>query len=100
MFNKINKKIIGILEIDELPIDQQKRAMEELGPIVYQEIMVRVLDKMNEEDRKGFEELIAKDPDPETMFAYLSEKVPDVEQIAEEEAEKLQKEIVNETETI
>ena len=92
MFNKINDNIIKILGIDTLPQDQQKDAMEKLGGIVYQEVMLRVLDIMSDEDKDEFEKLIETNPDPETMFTYLAQKVPNIGDIASEEAEKLRKE--------
>ncbi len=92
MFDTTNKNIIKILGIDALPVEQQKEAMEKLGAIVYQEVMLRVLDIMSDEDKNAFEALIEKNPDPEAMFAYLAEKVPNIDQIVAEEAESLREE--------
>jgi hypothetical protein len=89
MFNTINNNIIKILGIDTLPIEQQKETMEKLGAIVYQEVMLRALDAMTDEDKDEFEKLIEKDPSPEAMFTFLSQKVPNLDAIAKEEAEKL-----------
>lgn len=92
MFKEINENIIKTLGIDVLPVEKQKEAMERLGAIVYQEVMLRVLDIMSEEDKDAFESLIEKNPDPEIMFGFLSEKVPTIDQIVAEEAEKLRAE--------
>lgn len=92
MFNTINKNIIEILGINTLPVEQQKEAMERLGAIVYQEVMLRVLDIMSEEDKDVFEKLIEKNPDPEAMFIFLAEKVPNIDQIVNEEAQNLREE--------
>lgn len=92
MFNTINKNIIEVLGINTLPVEQQKEAMERLGAIVYQEIMLRVLEIMNDEDKDEFEKLIEKNPDPEALFSFLEEKVPNLNQIATEEAESLRSE--------
>jgi hypothetical protein len=92
MFSKINDNIIKTLGIDVLPEEQQKETMEKLGAIVYQEVMLRVLDLMSEEDKDEFEKLIAVNQDPEAMFTYLAEKVPNIDDIAKEEAEKLKNE--------
>lgn len=92
MFNQINDNIIKTLGIDALPVEKQKEAMEKLGAIVYQEVMLRVLDIMSDEDKDAFEKLIEKNPDPEIMFTYLSEKVPTIDAIVSEEAEKLRAE--------
>jgi hypothetical protein len=94
MFNEINKNIVTILGINTLPVEKQKEAMERLGAIVYQEVMLRALDILTEEDKDEFEKLIEKDPNPETMFGFLSEKIPNLEDIVKEEAESLRKESV------
>lgn len=95
MFNEINKNIVVTLGINTLPVEKQKEAMERLGTIVYQEIMIRVLDILSEEDKDEFEKLIEKDSNPETMFGYLATKIPNLEEIVKEEAESLRKESVD-----
>lgn len=92
MFNKINKNIVTTLGINTLPVEKQKEAMERLGAIVYQEVMLRVLDILTEEDKNEFEKLIEKDPNPEKMFEFLSNKITNLEEIVKEEAEKLREE--------
>jgi hypothetical protein len=92
MFNQINKNIVLILGINTLPVEKQKEAMERLGAIVYQEVMLRVLDILTEEDKDEFEKLIEKDPNPEKLFEYLFDKLPNFEEIVKEEAEKLREE--------
>lgn len=92
MFNEINKNIVTTLGINTLPVEKQKEAMERLGAIVYQEVMLRALDILSEADKDEFEKLIEKDPNPEKMFGFLSEKIPNLEEIVKEEAENLRKE--------
>jgi len=92
MFNDINKNIVLTLGINTLPIEQQKEAVERLGAIVYQEVMLRVLDILTEEDKDEFEKIIEKDPNPETVFSFLSDKISNLDEIVKEEAEKLREE--------
>ena len=91
-FQDVNKNILHVLGIDTLPLEKQVEAMERLGGIVYQEVMLRVLDGMNEADKDEFEKLIEKNPDPESLFAYLIGKVPDLDKMIGEEAESLRTE--------
>ncbi len=92
MFNKINENVIKTLGIDSLPPEKQREAIERLGAIVYQEVMLRVLDILSEEDKDAFEKLIDENPDPEAMFGFLVEKIPNIDQIVGEEAEKIRNE--------
>jgi len=95
MFNQINKNVVTILGIDTLPIGEQKGEMERLGTIVYGEVIERTLDILTEEDKDEFEKLIDINEDPEKMFEFLSDKIPDLEEIVKEEAEKLREENIN-----
>lgn len=92
MFQQINDNIITILGIDKLPVEQQKDTMEKLGALVYQEVMIRALDIMDDPDKDAFEKLLSENPNPEAMFTFLAEKVPNIDEIATEEAEKLRAE--------
>lgn len=94
MFNEINKNIIVTLGINTLPVEQQKEAMERLGSIIYQEVMIRAIEMLEEGDKDEFEKLIEKDPNPNTMFEFLSKKIPTLNEIVIEEAEKLREESV------
>lgn len=89
MFNEINKNVVTILGIDKLPVDKQQETMEKLGSIVYQEVMLRVLDIMDEKEGEEFEKLLETNPTPEVMFGYLAEKVPELDTIVKEEAQKI-----------
>jgi len=92
MFNDINKNIVVTLGINTLPAEKQKEAMERLGSIVYQEVMLRVLDILNDEDKDVFEKMVEKDPNPEILFEFLSNKIPNFSEIVKEEAENLREE--------
>ena len=93
MFDEINKNIVITLGINNLPVEKQKEAMERLGVIVYQEVMLRVLDILTENDKNEFEKLIEEDPKPETLFDFLANKIPNLGEIVKEEAEKLREEV-------
>ena len=89
MFEQINNKIIETLGIDKLPKDEQKDRLEFLGATVYQDIIARTFSLMNEEDKDKFEEIVSSDDvSPEQIFSFLTERIPDLEQIAIEEANK------------
>lgn len=95
MFKKINANIIDILGISTLPEEEQKNTMEKMGGIVYQEIMLRAIDLLSEEDKNQFEKIMQENPNPEAMFAFLEEKIPNIEEIANEEAEKFKADSAN-----
>lgn len=89
MFEKINQNIIEILGIDKLPEIDRVAAMEVTGSLVYEAIIARVIEVLEPEDRNAFEELISINQDPEVMFKYISEKIPNIEEISIQEAIKI-----------
>ena len=91
MFKDINDTIITTLGIDKLPEEDRAAVMERMGALVYQEVMLRVLDIMSEEDKDAFEKMINESPDPEVLFGFLAEKVPTIDTIVSEEAQKLKR---------
>lgn len=94
MFNEINSNIVIALGINKLPIEKQKEAMERLGAIVYQEVILRSLEILTDEEKDSLEKLIEKDPNPEIIFGFLSEKISNFEEIVKEEAEKLRNDAI------
>jgi len=92
MLNKIQNNIIETLGINKLPIEDQKEAMEKLGGIVYEETILKALEIMEEKDQEEFAKLVEKNPDPEIILTFLNEKIPNLEEIIKEEAEKLRNE--------
>jgi hypothetical protein len=89
MFDDINKKIIDILEIETLPENQQKDAMEKLGSLIYQEVLFKALNNLHQEDKDHFNKMLEVNPDPEILFVYLSGKIPTFSEIILEETKKL-----------
>ena len=92
MFNQINKKIVEVFGINTLSEGKQREAMQKIGPLVCQEVLVKAMEIMNEEDRSAFEKLVEENNNPEEMFVYLAEKVPTIYDIASQEIEKLKAE--------
>ncbi|MDE2030665.1 MAG: hypothetical protein KGI58_00160 [Patescibacteria group bacterium] len=89
MLDNIDNKIIEILGINKLSENERKEVVEKLGALIYQGVMLRALDIMDEEDRDTFEKLISENSDPEVIFTFVAEKIPDINEIISEETEKL-----------
>ncbi len=95
MFNQINDNVVKILGIDKLPAEEQKETMKKLVATVYEEVLFRALEIMSNEDKESFDKLMGENPDPEKMFTFLATKVPNIDTIAYEEAEKVKDEDLN-----
>jgi hypothetical protein len=90
--NPIQQQILKAYGIEGMNEEQQKDAIEKIGGIIYQEVLMRVVGAMSDAEQDEFEALLDKDSDPETLFQFLKSKVPDLENIIKEETEKFRNE--------
>jgi len=86
--NPINEKIIKSLELDKLSEKEQEDTLLRIGGIIYQNVLMRVLDVMEDKDQDEFEKLLDNNGSPEEIFTFLKNKNPNFEQIITEEAMK------------
>lgn len=95
--NQIDKSITAGLEIENLTPDEQQEILLRVGGIIYQNVLMRVLEMkmIADEDLYKFEQLIDNAKHPEEIFSFLKEKVKDFEKIIEEEATKFKDKTAN-----
>ena len=92
MKTQIENTIIKSLGLDALPADQRQEMLSRLAAVVYQEVVVRALTVMTDDDKEKFDQILSTSNDPEVLLAFLSEKLPNLNEIIEEEANKLRQE--------
>jgi hypothetical protein len=93
MHTKIRDSVVDILGIKDLPVEHQEEVYSKLGTIVYTEAISKALDFLSEEDQSKLDEIIEKNPDPENIITFLAERVPELDSIVQNEAEKLKAEV-------
>ncbi|MFZ3011607.1 MAG: DUF5663 domain-containing protein [Minisyncoccia bacterium] len=86
--NPIQKNISSVLELENLPPEERQEIILRVGALIYQNVLMRVMEVMKEEDQDEFEKLLDRNAGPEDIFMFLKEKVKDFEKIIEEEALK------------
>jgi len=86
--NSIQKNINNALELDNLPAEEQQEIMLRIGTLIYQNILIRVMEIITDEDQDEFEKLLDSNKKPEEIFSFLKNKVQDFEKIIAEEALK------------
>jgi len=86
--NPITKNITNVLDLSNLPPEKQQEMILKVGELIYQNVLLRVLETMPEKDQDEFEKLLDNKAAPEELFGFLKEKVENFEQIIEEEALK------------
>ena len=84
--NPIKQNIINALNIQALSSEEQEKIMVRVGTLIYQNVLMRVLSIMSEEEENEFEKLLDANAQPEEIFTFLQSKEPNLDQIIEEEA--------------
>ncbi len=93
--NPLLQKIIEEFGISTLPKEKQEEIVARIGGIIYQAVLMRVLDQMTESEQDEFDALLEKGALPEETFSFLKEKVPAIEQIIKEESDAFKKETMD-----
>lgn len=87
MDDKTKQDLIRGLGIDLLPPEEREAAFERMGAIIFQKVMFRALDLLDEKDQQEMDRVIAANPDDgAAMFQFLQAKIPDLEKMINEEA--------------
>ncbi len=85
--------LVKELGLENLPEKDQREILLSFSKIVFQAIMLRLLDEMPDETKEELGKLLEEKPeDDEALYNFLKEKVPNFDRICAEEIAKLKAE--------
>ena len=90
---KIDKNLLKELGYTDIDEEHEKELIAQLWVILNQRVSFRIADELEDEDYDEYEKLEGK-PD-EVVTKWLAEKIPDQEQIFEEEIERMVKDLLH-----
>ena len=93
--NPIKNNIANVLNIDNLPEADQEKILADIGSVIFQNVLMRVLEKMSEKDQNSFEKLLDQNGTQEEIFNFLNSKTKNLSEIIEEEAIKFKDSATN-----
>ncbi|HKL16901.1 MAG TPA: DUF5663 domain-containing protein [Patescibacteria group bacterium] len=94
----LKTNLITKLGLEELP-DQKKMALiNKFGELVEKRTILRLMEELKKEDAQEFEKV--KEKSQEDKMKFLRERVPNLDEIVEEEIVKVKKEIIDENSKI
>lgn len=93
--NPLLQKIGEELDVAGLPAEKRDEMLSRIGGIIYQAVLVRALEKMNEGEQEEFESMLDQDKSPEELFDFLVAKVPNFSEIVTEEVAQFKKDAVS-----
>jgi hypothetical protein len=96
----IKKNLIDLFELEKLAPEKMLTIVEKLSRLVFQAVLVQVLPLLSEEDMTEYDRITESEEGGEKLFLFLKEKVPNFEEIVQEEAENLHDELSEEFEKV
>ncbi len=95
----INKDLMEELGISSLPEEEKNKVMERIGKLIYQSVIIRVLEKLDENDVDEFEKIVHSVQDSnegaENILKFLRSKIVDFDEIVTEEISTFKQEGLN-----
>lgn len=92
----LQKNIIKDLGLDTLPEKKQEEALLSIGRIIFQSVLIRVMDELDDKGKDEFEKVLTEKPnDEEAIFGFLKKNVANLNKIVNEEVRKFKQESVD-----
>lgn len=89
--DEFKKNIIELFEIEKLPEEKQAETISQIGNIILQSVLIRVLPALNEEEASEYDKMIEKNVEPDVLLDFFFEKIPNFLEIITEETENFRK---------
>jgi hypothetical protein len=82
--------------VDKLPAEEQETVLANMQSAVFQSILLRAIDQLDDEQQTALNGLIKEDDeDQEEAYKFLSENVPHLPLISSEEVDKFKGETLD-----
>lgn len=92
----LTKSIIDVLGLQKLPEEKKQALVAQMSDVVQSRISHRINDQLSPANRQAFDLLLSKNPSEGDMNAFLSEHVPNVQLVVNEEILKFKQEMAQE----
>jgi len=92
MDSLLNENIIALLGLESLPEEEKVQMLNKMALLIQKRVLLRVMDLLQDEDA---EKMKALEQNPSEMMTYIAEKVPNFQEIVEEEIKKLKAEMLD-----
>lgn len=89
----IKETIIDLFDLDQMEPVQAAKLTDDLAQMIFQAVLVRVLPTFEDADMSEYEKIVEGNEGGEKLFQFLGEKVPNLSEMIQEEAELLRAEL-------
>ena len=95
MNDSLKIDLIKEFELEELPLEEQAKTLESIAGAIMTAIVARIIPMLDENSQKEFNELLDKVEDPGEIQVFLSNKIPNFQEIADEEVANFKEEALD-----
>ena len=88
MIENFEEDIIEELGLGDLPEEKKLEAVSRIGKRIQQSVVLRVIEKLSDNEKREFSELLTNTTEQKEILKFLSEKISNMEEIVSEEIEK------------
>jgi hypothetical protein len=87
----LKKNLIKELGLDKLPAEKQEEVFAQIGTIVLEGVLTRVIPTLSAQERVEFEKIIAEggEDNAPRVYAFLEQAVPNLDKLVNEEIAEL-----------
>lgn len=86
--------IIDALELDMLEPEEQEEIMSDIGALIFQGSMIRLMQVMDPATKDAFGALVDSDATEEQVSAFIAQNVPNADQLIAETIQDMTDDIV------
>jgi hypothetical protein len=91
----LSKEIIKEWDLTSIPEEKKEEAINRIGRILYQAVLVRTLDILSDTEQDELDELMNKNTTtPKDVLVFLKNKIPTFDELLKEERDNLRSEIL------
>ncbi len=92
----LQKNIISDLGLDTLSGKEQEEALLSVGRIIFQSVLLRTMEELDDKGKDEFEKILSEKPnDEEAILGFLQSKIPNLDKIVSDEVSKFKQESVD-----
>lgn len=90
----LQQNIIKVLGLEALPDERKLALLDKMTDLVQKRVSLKILEQLQENDKQELEQIMKKGS-PEKLGAFLSKKVPNLEELLKQEITTLKQEMKN-----
>src|SRR3989339_193908 len=92
----LTQNIAAELGLEDMPVKERDSILLKIGQIIFQRIMMRALDEMNEEVKEKFDQALGESKgNPESILDFLRANIKNFDELAGEEIAGFKKESID-----